>query len=165
MELNQYTKKLRKRKTTAKKYRATYNLQFFNKRNCNAENCRFCYFNHESSLQQHANELTKRNNIVNVVMMTSHLRKIELKLTDKIGDHQTIDFVLKVHDPNTRTRQKHVLYYKRENFKLMKEELSDINYEVLIRNKNAEQCYAILNEKNCNCHKAPNPNNANEAKQ
>ncbi|KAF2348316.1 hypothetical protein FHG87_020927 [Trinorchestia longiramus] len=70
-----------------------------------------------------------------------------LEVTDKIGDHQMIDFSLEVQDPNTRTQHKQVLDYKRANFELMKEELGSYNYEVLMNNKNAEECYMILKDK------------------
>ncbi|KAF2343362.1 hypothetical protein FHG87_025882, partial [Trinorchestia longiramus] len=52
-----------------------------------------------------------------------------------------------VQDPNTRTQHKRVLDYKRANFALMKEELGSYNYEVLMNNKNAEECYMILKDK------------------
>ncbi|KAF2346267.1 hypothetical protein FHG87_022977 [Trinorchestia longiramus] len=48
---------------------------------------------------------------------------------------------------NTRTQHKQVLDYKRANFELMKEELGSYNYEVLMNNKNAEECYMILKNK------------------
>ncbi|KAF2363963.1 hypothetical protein FHG87_005275 [Trinorchestia longiramus] len=51
------------------------------------------------------------------------------------------------HCPNTRTRHKQVLDYKRANFELMKEELGSHNYEVLMSKKNTEECYMILKEK------------------
>ncbi|KAF2358881.1 hypothetical protein FHG87_010368 [Trinorchestia longiramus] len=50
-------------------------------------------------------------------------------------------------DFNTRTQHKQVLDYKRANFELMKEELGSYNYEVLMNNKNAEECYMILKDK------------------
>ncbi|KAF2353137.1 Reverse transcriptase domain [Trinorchestia longiramus] len=52
-----------------------------------------------------------------------------------------------VQDPNTRTQHKQVLDYKRANFELMKEELGSYNYEVLMNNKNAEECYMIFKDK------------------
>ncbi|KAF2345518.1 hypothetical protein FHG87_023726 [Trinorchestia longiramus] len=68
-------------------------------------------------------------------------------LTDMIGDHQMIDFTFEVHEPNTRTQHKQVLDYKRANLEQMKEEFGSNNYEVLVSNKNAEECYVILTEK------------------
>ncbi|KAF2355360.1 Reverse transcriptase domain [Trinorchestia longiramus] len=58
-----------------------------------------------------------------------------------------IDFFLEVQDPNTRTEHKQVLDYKRAHFELMKEELGSYNYEVLMNNKNTEECYMILKDK------------------
>ncbi|KAF2345922.1 Endonuclease/exonuclease/phosphatase [Trinorchestia longiramus] len=92
-----------------------------------------------NSLQQHVNEPTRRNNILNLVITTTDLSINGLEVTNKIGDHQMIDFSLEVQDPNTRTQHKQVLNYKRANFELMKEELGSYNYEVLMNNKNAEE--------------------------
>ncbi|KAF2360362.1 hypothetical protein FHG87_008880 [Trinorchestia longiramus] len=100
-----------------------------------------------NSLQQHGNEPTRGNNILDLVMTTTDLSINGLEVTDKIGDHQMIDFLLEVQDPNTRTQHKQVLDYKRANFELMKEELGSYNYEVLMNNKNAEECYMILKDK------------------
>ncbi|KAF2360164.1 hypothetical protein FHG87_009080 [Trinorchestia longiramus] len=58
-----------------------------------------------------------------------------------------IDFSLEVQDPNTRTQHKQVLDYTRANFEQMKEELGSYNCEVLMNNKNAEECYMILKDK------------------
>ncbi|KAF2343278.1 hypothetical protein FHG87_025966 [Trinorchestia longiramus] len=100
-----------------------------------------------NSLQQHVNEPTRGNNILDLVMTTTDLSINGLEVTDKIGDHQMIDFSLEVQDPNTRTQHKQVLDYKRANFELKKEELGSYNYEVLMNNKNAEECYMILRDK------------------
>ncbi|KAF2344684.1 Endonuclease/exonuclease/phosphatase [Trinorchestia longiramus] len=99
-----------------------------------------------NSLQQHVNEPTRGNNILDLVM-TTDLTINGLDVTNKIGDHQMIDFSLKVQDPNTRTQYKQVFDYKLTNFKLMREELGSHNYKVLMSNKNAEECYMILKEK------------------
>ncbi|KAF2349129.1 hypothetical protein FHG87_020114 [Trinorchestia longiramus] len=98
-------------------------------------------------LQQHVNKPTRGNNILDRVMTNTDLSINGLEVTDKIGDHQMIDFSLEVQDPNTRTQHKQVLDYKRANFELMKEELGSHNYEVLMSNKNVEECYMILKDK------------------
>ncbi|KAF2346263.1 hypothetical protein FHG87_022980 [Trinorchestia longiramus] len=98
-------------------------------------------------LQQHVNEPTRQNNILDLVMTTIDLSLNGLEVTDKIGDHQMIDFSLEVQDPNTRTQHKQVLDYKRANFELMKEELGSHNYEVLMSDKNAKECYMFLKNK------------------
>ncbi|KAF2351390.1 hypothetical protein FHG87_017851 [Trinorchestia longiramus] len=92
-----------------------------------------------NSLQQHVNEPTRGNNILDLVMTTTDLSINGLEVTDKIDDHQMIDFSLEVQDPKTRTQHKQVLDYKRANFELMKEELGSYNYEVLMSNKNAKE--------------------------
>ncbi|KAF2343968.1 hypothetical protein FHG87_025276 [Trinorchestia longiramus] len=95
-----------------------------------------------NSPRQHVNELTRRNNILDI-MMTPDLSISVLEVTEEVGDHQMIDFTLEVHKPNIRTRQKQLLDYKRAKFELMKEELG----QILMRNKNAEECNMILKEK------------------
>ncbi|KAF2361123.1 hypothetical protein FHG87_008121 [Trinorchestia longiramus] len=47
-----------------------------------------------NSLQQHVNEPTRGNNILDLVMTTTDLSINGLEVTDKIGDHQMIDFSL-----------------------------------------------------------------------
>ncbi|KAF2347818.1 hypothetical protein FHG87_021425 [Trinorchestia longiramus] len=86
-----------------------------------------------NSLQQHVNEPTTQNNILDRFMTSPDLRIIELEVTDQIGDHQMIDFAHEIYDPNTRTQEKHVLDYKRTKFKLLKGELDSINNKVLMR--------------------------------
>ncbi|KAF2366076.1 hypothetical protein FHG87_003171 [Trinorchestia longiramus] len=114
-----------------------------------------------NSLRRHINEPTRRNNILDLVIATPDLSingleqwfpnffvgTTGLEVADKIGDHQMIDFTLEVDDPDTRTQQKQALDYKRANFELMKEKLENINYKLLMRNKNAEECYMKLKEK------------------
>ncbi|KAF2345972.1 hypothetical protein FHG87_023273 [Trinorchestia longiramus] len=100
-----------------------------------------------NSLQQHVNESTRGNNILDLIMTTTDLSTNGLEVVGKIGDHQMIDFSLEVQDPNTRTQHKQVLNYKQGNFKLMKEELGSYNYEVLMSNENAEECFMILKNK------------------
>ncbi|KAF2358622.1 hypothetical protein FHG87_010630 [Trinorchestia longiramus] len=97
-----------------------------------------------NSLQQHVNEPTRGNNVLDLVMTTTDLSINGLEVTDKIGDHQMIDFSLDVQDPNTRTQHKQVLDYKRANVELLKVELDSHDYEILMSNKNAEECYMIL---------------------
>ncbi|KAF2359920.1 Endonuclease/exonuclease/phosphatase [Trinorchestia longiramus] len=100
-----------------------------------------------NSLQQHVNEPTRENNILDLVMTTSDLSINGLEVTGKIGDHQMIDISLDVQDSNTRTQHKQVLDYKLANFELMKEELSSYNYEVLMSNKNVQERYMTLKDK------------------
>ncbi|KAF2353586.1 hypothetical protein FHG87_015655 [Trinorchestia longiramus] len=54
--------------------------------------------------ENHVNKPTSQNNIIDLVM-TPDLRIIGLEVTDKIGDPHMINFVLEVHDSNTRTQQ------------------------------------------------------------
>ncbi|KAF2357940.1 Endonuclease/exonuclease/phosphatase [Trinorchestia longiramus] len=126
-----------------------FNLPHINwtSRQSQAPGSKFIDLLNTNSLQQHVNEPTRGNNILDLVMTTTDLSINGLEVTDKIGDHQMIDFSLEVQDPNSRTQHKQVLDYKRANFKLMKEELGSYNYEVLMNNKNAEECYMILKDK------------------
>ncbi|KAF2364792.1 hypothetical protein FHG87_004451 [Trinorchestia longiramus] len=115
-------------------------------------------------LQQHVNESTSGNNIFDLVMTTTVLSIKGLEVTGKFGDHQMIDFSLDLQDPNTRTQHEQVLDYKRANFELMKEVLGIYNYEVLMSNKNAEECYMILKDKTATAtgHHIQKENQANQ---
>ncbi|KAF2367274.1 hypothetical protein FHG87_001970 [Trinorchestia longiramus] len=89
-------------------------------------------------LLQHVTEPTRQNNILNLVITNPDLRIIGLEVTDKIGDHRMIDFVLQVHDPKARTHLKISLSHKHANFELKKEEFSSFDYKVLMRTKTAK---------------------------
>ncbi|KAF2357345.1 hypothetical protein FHG87_011894 [Trinorchestia longiramus] len=52
-------------------------------------------------LQLHVYESTRGNNILDLVMTTTDLSINGLEVTDKIGDHQMIDFSLEIKDPKT----------------------------------------------------------------
>ncbi|KAF2359986.1 hypothetical protein FHG87_009258 [Trinorchestia longiramus] len=97
-------------------------------------------------LQQQASELTRQNNIVNLAITTLHLRIIGLEVTDKIGAHHLIDFVFQVYNLNVRTELKNMRDYMWTNFELMKEELGNFTYVVLMLNKNAEEYCMISHE-------------------
>ncbi|KAF2351729.1 Reverse transcriptase domain [Trinorchestia longiramus] len=103
-----------------------------------------------NSLQQHVNEPTRRINIFDLVMTTTDLSINGLEVTDKISAHQMIDFMLEVQERKTRTQQKQVLYYKRANFELKKEELGSHNYEKILSDgvftvEEVEEQLSILN--------------------
>ncbi|KAF2367366.1 hypothetical protein FHG87_001881 [Trinorchestia longiramus] len=100
-----------------------------------------------NSLQHRVNESTRQNTILDLVKTTHDFIIIGLEVTNKIGNHHMKDFAFEVHDPNSRTQQKNARDFKLVNFELMKEELGIIVYEVLMRNKNVEECYMILKEK------------------
>ncbi|KAF2357587.1 Endonuclease/exonuclease/phosphatase [Trinorchestia longiramus] len=125
-----------------------FNLPHINwtPRQSRAPGSKLIHMMNTNSLQQHVNEPTRGNNSLHLVMTTTDLSINGLEVTGKIGDHQMIDFSLDVQDPNTRSQYKQVLDYKRANFKLMKEELGNHNYEVLMSNKNPEECYMVLKD-------------------
>ncbi|KAF2356420.1 hypothetical protein FHG87_012825 [Trinorchestia longiramus] len=93
---------------------------------------------------------------------------VVLRHTNHHDQHETVthyhrpntgdmmDFALQVHHPKTRTQLKNVPNYVRAYYELMKEELGSFNYEVLMRNKNTEECCMILKE-NRNSHKELHP--------
>ncbi|KAF2353775.1 hypothetical protein FHG87_015468 [Trinorchestia longiramus] len=116
------------------------------------------------SLQQHVNEATSRNHILDIVMTTPDLSINRFEVTDIISDHQLIDFTLEVRNPNSRTQHKQVLDYQRANFELIKEELSSNNYEVLMSNKKRGKVHDIQ-RKDCNCDRTPYPKKANQVNQ
>ncbi|KAF2358518.1 Endonuclease/exonuclease/phosphatase [Trinorchestia longiramus] len=69
-----------------------------------------------NSLLQYVNELTRGNNILDLVMTTTDLSINGLEVTGKIGDHQMIDFSLDIQDPNTKTQHKQYrnLHFRQE---------------------------------------------------
>ncbi|KAF2347653.1 Endonuclease/exonuclease/phosphatase [Trinorchestia longiramus] len=137
-----------------------FNLPYINwtTRQSRALGSKFIDLIHTNSLQQHVSEAAKQNNVFDLVMTTPDLRIIGLEVTDNIGDHHNmVGFALLVHDSNDRTQLNISLNYKRANLELMKEELGSLDYEVLMRNKNAKECFMILEEKIATATEHPIP--------
>ena len=59
----------------------------------------------DNNLTQHVHETTRENNILDLVISTEE-ELINLKITDKIGDHQTITFAIKTEKGNIASEKK-----------------------------------------------------------
>ena len=54
----------------------------------------------DNNLTQHVHETTRQNNILDLVISTEEELIVNLKITDKIGDHQAITFLIKTEKGN-----------------------------------------------------------------
>ena len=54
----------------------------------------------ENNLTQHVHETTRQNNTLDLVISTEEELIVNLKITDKIGDHQGIKFSIKIEKGN-----------------------------------------------------------------
>ena len=54
----------------------------------------------DNNLTQHVHETTRQNNILDLVISTEKELIVNLKITDKIGDHQAITFSIKTENGN-----------------------------------------------------------------
>ena len=54
----------------------------------------------DNNLTQHVHETTRQNNILDLVLSTVGELIVNLKITDKIGDHQAITFSIKTEKGN-----------------------------------------------------------------
>ncbi|KAF2361410.1 hypothetical protein FHG87_007833 [Trinorchestia longiramus] len=93
-------------------------------------------------------ETTKQNNILDIVITIFVLRIIGLEVKNMISNHDMIYLAPQVHDPNTKSQHKNdiIIICARAAFELMKEKLDNLDYEVLMRNNNALECYVPLKE-------------------
>ncbi|KAF2345796.1 hypothetical protein FHG87_023451 [Trinorchestia longiramus] len=102
-----------------------------------------------NSLQQHVNEPTTGKNIFDLVMTTTDLSINGLEVTKT--NKQTIFISNQVHIflHNQRPDTEHRPHTTRLRWlqKEMKEELGSDNYEVIMSDKNAGECYMILKDK------------------
>ena len=71
----------------------------------------------DSNLTQYVHETTRQNNILDLVISTEEELIVNLKITDKIGDHQAITFSIKTEKRNISSEDT-----KRENGKCRKAE-------------------------------------------
>ena len=54
----------------------------------------------DNNLSQHVHETTRQNNILDLVVSTEEELIVNLKITDKIGDHKAITFAIKTEKGN-----------------------------------------------------------------
>ena len=60
----------------------------------------------DNNLPPHVQETTRQNNIMDLVISTEEELIVNLKTTDKIGDHQTITFSIKTENGNIASEKK-----------------------------------------------------------
>ena len=60
----------------------------------------------DNNLTQHVHETTRQNNTLDLVMSTEEELIVNLKITDKIGDHQAITFAIKTEKGNIVSEKK-----------------------------------------------------------
>ena len=75
-----------------------------------------------NNLTQHVHETTRQNNILHLVISTEEELIVNLKITDKIGDHQAITFSIKTEKGNIAS-EKNNCNFRRANFDSMRTEL------------------------------------------
>ena len=72
----------------------------------------------DNNLTQHVHETTSQNNVLHQVISTEEELIVNLKITDKIGDHEEIQFAIKSENPNIAP-DKNNYYSIRANFDSM----------------------------------------------
>ena len=60
----------------------------------------------DNNLTQHVHETTRQNNILDLVTSTEEELIVDLKTMDKIGDHQAIQYLIKIKNGNTASEKK-----------------------------------------------------------
>ena len=60
----------------------------------------------DNNLTQHVHETTRQNNTRDLVISTEEDLIVNLKIADKIGDHQVITFSIKTENGNTASEKK-----------------------------------------------------------
>ena len=86
-------------------------------------------------------ETTRPNNILDLVLSTEEELIANLKITDKIGDHQAITFSIKTEKGNIASEKKN---FRRANFDAIQTELDYKTFEQLIVRNDAELGFEIL---------------------
>ena len=94
-------------------------------------------------LTQHVHETTRQNNILDHVISTEEELIVNLKITDKIGDHQAITFPIKIENRNIAS-EKSSYNFRRANFDAMRTELDYQTFEQPIIRNNGELGFEIL---------------------
>ena len=91
-------------------------------------------------------ETTRQNNILDLVISTEEELIVNLKITDKIGDHQANTFSIKTEMGNIAS-EKNNYNFRRANFDAMRTELHCQTFELPIIRNNAELGFEILKKR------------------
>ena len=98
----------------------------------------------DNNLTQQVHETTRqKNNILDLVISTEEELIVNLKITDKIGDHQAITFSIKIENGNIAS-EKNSYNFRRANFDAMWTELEYQTFEQPIVRNNAELGFEIF---------------------
>ena len=90
----------------------------------------------DNNLTQHVHETTRQNNIVDLVISTEEELIVNLKIIDKIGDTQAIQYSIKIEKGNMESEKNY--NFRRANFDAMRTELDYQTFEQPIARNNAE---------------------------
>ena len=91
----------------------------------------------DNNLTQHVQETTRQNNILDLVISAEEeLIIVNLKITDKIGDHQAITFSIIKTEKGNIASEKNNYNFRRANFDAMRTELDYQTFEQPIVRKN-----------------------------
>ena len=88
-------------------------------------------------------ETTMQNNLLDLVISTERELIVNLKIIDKIGDHQAIQYSIKIEKGNNGIR-KNNYNFRRANFDAMQIELDYQTFEQPIVRNNTELGFEIL---------------------
>ena len=91
-------------------------------------------------------ELTRQNNILDLVITTEEALLVTLQIKDKIGDHQVIQFSLQI-EIEERAIEKINYNFRRANFVEIRADLDDDRLECLIVNSDAAEGFELLKNK------------------
>ena len=95
----------------------------------------------DNGLSQHVQEQTRQNNILDLVITTEEAFLVTVQITDKIWDHQAIQFLLWTEKEETAI-EKTNYNFMRVNLEAMPADLDDKRLERLIVNSNASQDFS-----------------------
>ena len=91
-------------------------------------------------------ETTRQNNILDLVISTEEELIVNLKITDKIRDHQALTFSIRTEKGNTAS-EKNNYNFRRAYFDAMRTELYYQTFEQPIVRNNAQLGFEILKNK------------------
>ena len=98
----------------------------------------------DNNLTQHVHETTRQNDaILDLVISTEEKQIVNLKIIDKIGDHQAIQYSIKIEKLNMAS-EKINYNFRRANYDSMRTELDYQTFEQPIVRNNAKLGFEIL---------------------
>ena len=121
-------------------------IQWNSLQSTGSEDQQFIFFIQDSFLTPHLVETTRRENVLNIVLSPQKELVDNVKILEPLGnsDHNQIHFDINV-KPESKNKKTYKRNFHKGNYKDIRKYLAKLDWNNMLMNKNAIECWNILN--------------------